>query len=87
MNWTTEVEGGEAEVSADVDRRRVTMVTGGARGIGRAIAIALAEAGHDVATADIHPEPYRGEQYYRLRRCFDSTEENMACPAAWPLAM
>ena len=59
-------------VPADADRRRVAMVTGGARGIGRAIAVALAEAGHDVAAADIHPEPYRGEQYYRLRRRFDS---------------
>ena len=65
-------------VPADVDRRRVAMVTGGARGIGRAIAVALAEAGHDVAAADIHPEPYRGEQYYRLRRRFDSAEETTA---------
>lgn len=59
----------------DAQRRRVAMVTGGSRGIGRAIAIALAEAGHDVATADIHPEPYQGEQYYRLRKRFDSDEE------------
>jgi NAD(P)-dependent dehydrogenase (short-subunit alcohol dehydrogenase family) len=51
------------------------MVTGGARGIGRAIAIALAEAGHDVAVADIHPEPYTGERYYRLRQRFDTDSE------------
>jgi 3-oxoacyl-[acyl-carrier protein] reductase len=65
-------------MSAELDRRRVAMVTGGSRGIGRAIAIALAESGHDVATADIHPEPYRGEQYYRLRRRFDADEETTA---------
>lgn len=34
---------------------RVAMVTGAARGIGRATAIAFAEAGYDIALADIDP--------------------------------
>ena len=44
------------------------MVTGAARGIGRAIALALAEAGADIAVADYHLEPFAGEAYGRLRQ-------------------
>jgi NAD(P)-dependent dehydrogenase (short-subunit alcohol dehydrogenase family) len=55
---------------------RVAFVTGAARGIGRAIALALADAGADVCVADAHPERFEGERYYRLRaRVSDDTEQ------------
>lgn len=55
---------------------KVALVTGAARGIGRAIALALAEAGAEVAIADIHLEKYQGERYYRLKQRWSTDEEN-----------
>jgi 3-oxoacyl-[acyl-carrier protein] reductase len=54
---------------------KVAFVSGAARGIGRAIALALAEAGADVAVADLHPAPFRGEKYYRLKKRVSGSDE------------
>jgi 3-oxoacyl-[acyl-carrier protein] reductase len=61
---------------------RVAFVTGSSRGIGRAIAIALAEAGADVAVADVHPDPFEGERYYRLRSRVSGPEEEVPTAGA-----
>ncbi len=57
---------------------KIAFVTGAARGIGRGIALALAANGASIVVADVHPEPFRGERYHRLRERWSGEDEAVA---------
>jgi NAD(P)-dependent dehydrogenase (short-subunit alcohol dehydrogenase family) len=57
---------------------RIALVTGSARGIGRAIALQLARQGVDIAIGDRHLRPFAGERYYRLRERHSGDDESVA---------
>jgi NAD(P)-dependent dehydrogenase (short-subunit alcohol dehydrogenase family) len=54
---------------------KIAFVTGAARGIGRGIALAMAANGASIVVADLHPEPFRGERYHRLRERWSGDDE------------
>ncbi len=57
---------------------KVAFVTGAARGIGRGIALAMAGHGASIVVADLHPEPFRGERYHRMRERWSGDDEAVA---------
>lgn len=59
---------------------KVAIVTGAARGIGRSIAMTLAQAGAVVAVLDKQLEKFDGQAYYRLKRRVSGADE--AVPTA-----
>ena len=61
---------------------RIAFVTGAARGIGRGIALELAARGADVVVADLHPAPFRGERYFRMRERVSVDEANVSTAEA-----
>jgi 3-oxoacyl-[acyl-carrier protein] reductase len=71
-----------ADVSGPADLRgRVALVSGAARGIGRAIAEALARAGADVAVVDLTPPTQTVSAIAGLGRRALAVQANVASPA------
>ena len=77
MNIQVKTKAAAANLTAFDLTGKVALVTGGNTGLGQGIALALAEAGADIATAGIQPATETGKRVEALSRRFLNIEANL----------